>query len=109
MTEATALRTASSRRGLWRPEGPPPAKGHSYSFFVLFFKSGSRSLTLQRSLEGQAQQARNDDVMEASSRLLRVLGPCSYFLEAVTGQHHLIQGEPAAPWSQGIFLRSVSQ
>lgn len=55
-------------------------------------------LTLQSSLESQTQQAWNDDIMEASPRLFSILSSFCYFLEAVTGQHHLIYRESGATW-----------
>lgn len=51
---------------------------------------GEELLTLQRCLESQTQQARDDDIMEALSHLYSVLNLLSYSLEAVTRQHHLI-------------------
>ncbi len=48
-------------------------------------------LTLQCCLERQRQQARDNDVMEAPSRLLSVLNLLCYSLEAVTRQHHLLR------------------
>lgn len=47
-------------------------------------------LTLQPCLQSQRQQARDDDVMEAPSRLLGVLNLLCYSLEAATRQHHFL-------------------
>lgn len=54
---------------------------------------GEELLTLQRCLESQTQQAWDDDIMEASSRLFSVLNLLCYSLEAVTCQHHLFHRE----------------
>lgn len=110
MTETIAHRMASSRRGLWRPEGPTPANvrvsGKDFFCFCFAVRSKRRwvliflqqLLTLQSSLESQTQQAWNDDIMEASPRLFSVLSSFCYLLEAVTGQHHLIHWKSGATW-----------
>lgn len=55
-------------------------------------------LTLQPCLQSQRQQARDDDVMEAPSRLLGVLNLLCYSLEAATRQHHFLHCETNTPW-----------
>lgn len=55
-------------------------------------------LTLQCCLECQRQQARDDDFMEAPSRLLCVLDLLCYSLEAATRQHHLLHWQTDTTW-----------
>lgn len=52
---------------------------------------GQNILTLHSCLQGQSEQARNDDVMEDAAGLFCVLGMLCYPLQIVAHRDHLLQ------------------
>lgn len=64
-------------------------------------------LTLQCCLEGQRQQAQDDDIMKAPSGLLGVLNLLCYPLKAATCQHHLLHRETDTTWKQEMTIALI--